>query len=168
MNKYLSLIFLYSRAGYKKILLLAGVIPLCFLLIFLLKIGNPYAASPYLLMERAFEGVWAVLLFLGVMLLGMFLAANSLNNKKDMKATHSTTGYTLRRLGLSPLSVCFTVFLYYCSILLLFWGVAIASLYALGKVGLMLSGAVCLDTKLALGILRAEIGHALLPVAHPL
>lgn len=168
LNQSLSLIFLYSRAGYKKVLLVAGVIPLCFLIIFLFKIGDPDMASPYLLMERAFGGIWPVLLFVAVLLLGMFLAANSLKNKKDMKATHSTTGYTLRRLRLSPLSVCFTVFLYYCSILLLFWGVAIVSLYVIGKAGLMLSGAVCLDTKLALGILRTEIGHALLPAAHPI
>ena len=37
MNQYLSLIFLYSSAGYKKVLLVAGVIPLCFLIIFYLK-----------------------------------------------------------------------------------------------------------------------------------
>lgn len=104
MNKYLSLIFLYNRAGYKKILLVAGAVPLFFLAIFLLRIGNPYAASSYMLMERAFGGIWAVLVLVAVNLAGLTAVVNSINGKKALKAAHSTTGYTIRRLNLSPVS----------------------------------------------------------------
>lgn len=167
MNKYLSLVFLYNRASHKKILLIAGIIPLSFLAIFLLRIGNPYEASPYMLMERAFGGVWPVLLLIAVNLMGLISVVSALNGKKDLKATHSTTGYTMRRLGLSPISSCITIFVYYLAITLIFWSVAIASLYAIGKIGLTMAGASGIDTKLALGLLRTEIGHALIPIAHP-
>lgn len=97
MSKYLSLIFLYNRASYKKILLIVGAIPLCFMAIFLLRIGNLYETSSYMLMERAFGGVWAVLVLVAVNLLGLISVVNSLNGKKALKAAHSTTGYTMRR-----------------------------------------------------------------------
>lgn len=167
MNKYLSLIFLYNRAGYKKLLLLVGAIPLSFLAIFLLRIGNPYEASSYMLMERAFGGVWVVLLFIAVNLMGLMTVVNSLNGKKALKATHATIGYTMRRLNLSPISSFLTIFFYYLVMILIFWGVAIASLYAIGKMGLTMAGAADISTKLALGLLRTEIGHALIPIAHP-
>ena len=167
MNKYLSLVFLYNRAGYKKILLIVGAIPLCFLAIFLLRVGNPYEASSYMLMERAFGGVWAVLPLIAVTLAGLMTVANSLNGRKASKATCSTTGYTMRRLCVSPISAYLTIFLYYLAVLIIFWGVAIASLYVIGKTGLTMAGATGIDTKLALGILRTEIGHALIPIAHP-
>lgn len=66
MTEYLSLVFLYNRASYKKILLVLGVIPLSFLVIFLLRIGDPYEAGSEMLMERAFGGVWAVIIFIAV------------------------------------------------------------------------------------------------------
>ena len=50
MNKYLSLVFLYNRASHKKILLIAAAIPLCLIVIFLLRVGNPYEAGSYMLM----------------------------------------------------------------------------------------------------------------------
>ena len=100
MNKYLSLIFLYNRASYKKILLIMGLIPLSFLAIFLLKIGNPYEASSHMFLERAFEGIWAVLILISVNLMGLISVVNSLNGKKALKDAHSTTGYTMRRLRL--------------------------------------------------------------------
>ena len=81
MNKYLSLIFLYNRASHRKILLLVGAIPLSFLVIFLLRIGNPYDTSSYMLMERAFGGVWAVLLFITINVMGLMTVVNSLNGK---------------------------------------------------------------------------------------
>lgn len=167
MNKYLSLIFLYNRASHKKILLIVGAIPLCFLAIFLLRIGNPYEAGSYMLMERAFGGVWAVLPLIAVNLMGLIAVATSLNGRKALKATHATTGYTMRRLRLSPISAYLTIFIYYLAMILIFWGVAIASLYAIGKMGLNMAGATGIDTKLALGLLRTEIGHALIPIAHP-
>lgn len=167
MNKYFSLIFLYNRAGYKKILLVAGAIPLSFLAIFLLRIGNPYEASPYLLMERAFGGVWAVLVFIAANLMGLMAVVNALNGKKALKATHATTGYTMRRLGQSLITSFLTMVVYYLVITLIIWAVAIASLYVIGKTGLTMAGATGIDTKLALGLLRTEIGHALIPVAHP-
>ena len=167
MNKYLSLIFLYNRASHRKILLLVGAIPLSFLVIFLLRIGNPYDTSSYMLMERAFGGVWAVLLFITINVMGLMTVVNSLNGKKSLKATHATIGYTMRRLGLSPISSFLIIFFYYLAIILIFWGVAIASLYGIGKIGLTMAGATGIDTKLALGLLRTEIGHVLIPIAHP-
>ena len=167
MNKFLSLIFLYNRASYKKILLILGAIPLCFLAIFLLRIGNPYETSSYMLMERAFGGVWAVLVLIAVNLLGLISVVNSLNGKKALKAAHSTTGYTMRRLHLSPISSYLTIFVYYLAMILIFWGAAIASLYAIGKLGLVMTGATGIDTKLALGLLRTKIGSALIPISHP-
>lgn len=139
-----------------------------FFAIFLLRIGNPYEASSHVLMERAFEGVWAILVLIAVNLMGMISVVYSINGKKAMKATHSTTGYTMRRLHLSPISAYLTIFIYCLAIILIFWGVAIASLYAVGKMGLVMAGATGIDTKLALGMLRTEIGHALIPIAHPL
>lgn len=167
MNKYLSVIFLYNKASHKKLVLIAGSIPLCFLAIFLLRIGDPHEAGSYLLMERAFGGAWAVLPLVAANLLGMLLVANSLNGRKALKGSGSTTGYTMRRLRLSPISAYLTVFVYYFAVILIFWGVAIASLYGIGKMGLTMAGASGLDTKLALGLLRTEIGHALIPIAHP-
>ncbi|NLD20100.1 MAG: hypothetical protein GX663_07650 [Clostridiales bacterium] len=120
-----------------------------------------------MLMERAFGGIWAVLLFIAVNLMGLIFVANSLNGRKALKATYSTTGYTMRRLRLSPISAYLTIFIYYLAMILIFWGVAIASLYAIGKMGLTMAGATGIDTKLALGLLRTEIGHALIPIAHP-
>lgn len=95
MNKYLSIVFLYNRASHRQILLIAGAVPLCFLALFLLKIGNPFEASPNMLMERAFGGVWAVLLFIAANLAALLCVANSLNGRKALKATHATTGYTI-------------------------------------------------------------------------
>ena len=92
MTEYLSLVFLYNRA---KILLVLGVIPLSFLVIFLLRIGDPNEAGSEMLMERAFGGVWAVIMFIAVNLLGLMSVANSLNGRKALKATHATTGYTI-------------------------------------------------------------------------
>lgn len=167
MTEYLSLVFLYNRASYKKILLVLGVIPLSFLVIFLLRIGDPNEAGSEMLMERAFGGVWAVIIFIAVNLLGLMSVANSLNGRKALKATHATTGYTIRRLRLSPVSSYLTVFFYYLAVILILWGLAIASLYVIGKVGLTMAGAAGIDTKLALGLLRTDIGHALIPIAHP-
>ena len=110
MNKYLSLIFLYNRAGRIKIPLAAAVIPVGFLAVFYARIGNPCEAGSYLLMERGFGGFWAVLLFAAANLLGLTAVAGSLNGRKDMKASHATTGYTIRRLRLSPVSAFLTIF----------------------------------------------------------
>lgn len=167
MNKYLSLVFLYNRAGYKKLLLLVSAIPLGFLAVFLFQIGNPYDAETQMLMERAFTGLLPVLLFIGVNLLGLLTVINGLNGRKALKATHATTGYTIRRLRMSPISSYLTMFGYYLAVILIFWGVAIASIYAIGKIGLTMAGASGIDIKLALGILRTDIGHALIPIADP-
>ena len=66
--------------------------------------------------------------------------------------------------------ICFkiiTVFIYYLAMILIFWGVAIASLYEVGRTGMAMADASGIDTRFALGLLRTEIGHALIPVAHP-
>lgn len=167
MNKYLSLIFLYNRAGRIKIPLAAAVIPVGFLAVFYARIGNPCEASSYLLMERGFGGFWAVLLFAAANLLGLTAVAGSLNGRKDMKASHATTGYTMRRLRLSPVSAYLTIFIYYLVLTLIFWGMAVASLFVIGRLGLTMAGAAGIDTKFALGLLRTDIGHVLLPVADP-
>lgn len=167
MNKYLSLIFLYNRASYKKLLLTAGLIPLSFLTIFLMKIGNPCEAGAQLLMERGFDGAAAVLVFTVLNLLALMAVATSLNGRKGSSAAFSTTGFTLRRLHISPIKAYLTVFVYYLAVILILWGVAVVSVYAIGKAGLTMAGASGIDVKLALGLLRTDIGHALLPIAHP-
>lgn len=167
MSKYLSLVFLYNRASHKKLLLIAGVIPVGFLAIFFVQIGNSYNANPTMFMERAFGGIVPVLLFILVNLMAVYAVANSLNGKKSAKASLSTTGYTMRRLQIPPLSAYITIFIYYIAIILILWAVAIASLYAIAKIGLTMAGAEDVDIGLALGLLRTEIGHALLPIAHP-
>lgn len=168
MNKYLSIVFLYNRASYKKLLLIAGGIPLCLLAIFLLKIGNPHEADPFMLMERAFGGVWAVLLFIAALVLGLASVSTSLSGKKAVKGECSTTGFTIRRLCMSPVVSYLIMFVYYLIILVVFWGIAIASLYIIGRAGLAASGAEDVSAKLALGLLRTEIGHVLIPAANPL
>lgn len=167
LNKYLSLIFLYSRAGYKKALLAIGMIPLGFLMIFIIRVGNPAKTDPYLLIERAFCGIWPVLLLLGAILLGGMVSVNSLNGRKAIIATHTTTGYTIRRLGLSPSKSYLMMFIYHLIMILFFLSTAIASIYVIGKIGLTMADASAVDTKLALGFLRTEIGHGLIPLADP-
>ncbi|MGI6766279.1 MAG: hypothetical protein ACOX4R_03555 [Lentihominibacter sp.] len=167
MDRYLSLMFLYNRAGYKKFLLIIAAIPLCFLLLFLVRVGIPSEASSYMLVERAFGGAWGILILIAVNLIGYTVMVNALNGKKSLKISHSIPGYTLRRLCISPLSTYFTIFIYYLVVILIFWGVAIASLYAIGKISLTMAGATGIPTKLALGLLRTEIGAALIPLANP-
>lgn len=167
MNKYLSLVFLYNRASHNKILLLAGAVLLFFFLIFFIRVGSIGRAGSYMLMERAFDGIWAVLLFIIVLVLALMAVANSLNGRKSLKISKTTTGYTIRRLRISPLSSYFMTFFYLLSVIIILWGVAIASLYLIGKLGLMMADSSDIETKLALGLLRTEIGHALIPIAHP-
>lgn len=167
MNKYLSLIFLYNRAGHRKLLLITAAIPLCLLAVFLIQAGNPNEAGSYMLMERGFGGIWAVLLFIGVNLLGLSAVVNALKGRQDAKAAHATTGYTIRRLRLSPVKSYLTIFFYYLVIILIFWGLAVASLLAIGRAGLAMAGAAGIDTRLALGLLRTDIGHVLIPIANP-
>ena len=165
MSRYLSLIFLYNKAGYKRILFLIGLLPLGLLAIFFLRIGNPAESSPYMLPERAFGGIWAVLLLIAVNLLGILSVANAPNGKKELKASHATTGYTMRRLRLSPLGAYLTMFFYSLGMILIFWGVTVISVYLIGTLGLSMAGAEEAGTKLAMGFLRTEIGRALIPVA---
>lgn len=168
MNKYLSLIFLYNRAGGRKLLLTAAIIPIGFILIFLIRVGNPYEAGSYMLMERAFGGIWAVLPMIAACLLGLMAVADSLSGKKALKASCATTGYTIRRLCISPVKSYLTIFVYYLVILIIFWAIAIASLLVIGRLALSMAGAESADAALALGLLRTEIGHALIPVSHPI
>ncbi len=167
MDKYLSLIFLYNRAGYKKLLLLAGAIPLCFLALFFIRIGSPHETGSYMLMERAFGGILPVLIFIAVIVMGLFSVTNFLNGKKFMKADNAITGYTIRRLRMSPIKSYLTIFAYYLVMILIFWAMAIASLYGIGKLGLAVAGASDVNTRLALGLLRTDIGHVLIPIANP-
>lgn len=165
MNKYLSLIFLYNRASYKKILLAASVIPLSFLAIFFLKIGNPYKAGAYMLMERAFGGVGPVLLFASAILMALAAVVTALNGRKAVRGTTSTTGYTFRTLRISPIQSYFTILIYHIVMILIFWGLAVASLSVIGGIGLTMAGTANLKVQLALGLLRTDLGAALIPIA---
>lgn len=168
MNKYLSLIFLYNRAGYKKILSIMTAIPIVLTVIGILRVGNPYNADPFMLVEHAFGGVFGVILLIAIVMGSLFTVVNSLNGKKDLKATHATTGYTIRRLRISPIKAYITITVYYFMLIVIFWAITIVSIFLVAKVGLTVSGATDIDMKLALGLLRTEIGHALIPFAHPL
>lgn len=167
MDKYLSIIFLYYRASQQKILLALGAIPILFVTLFLIQAGNPLDAGGYMLVEQGFGGIVAVLILIAVMLLALLAISNALNDRSDLKATHTTPGYILRRMHASPVQAYVAVFVYCIVIILLMWSMAILSLAVIGKVGLSLAGAASVDTKLALGLLRIEIGHALLPFSHP-
>lgn len=151
MNKYLSLIYLYNRASSRKLLLIAGMIPLSFIAVFRLKLE-----------------ILAVLLFVAAILLGMMAIATSLHGKKAMKGDCATTGYTVRRLCQAPLQSYLTMFVYYLMVILIFWFVAIASIYIIGRSGFAGTGTADPDTRLALEFLQTGIGHALIPIAHPL
>lgn len=167
MNKYLSLIFLYNKATYKRIIFISSVIPLSFLAIFMLRVGNPYEAEPYMIMECAFDGIFPVLIFIAANLFGMLLVIGSLSGRKSLKISYATTGYTIRRLRISPLASYFTMFAYYLVIIFIFWGVALLSLLIIGNIALNMAGATDIDIKVALGLLRTNLGHALLPIEHP-
>lgn len=147
--------------------MLAAGIPVSFAAVFLVRTGNPSDTGSFMLMERALGGFIPVLIFAAVNVLGLVTVVSSINGKKELKAAHSTTGYTLRRLRISPVSSYIVMYVYYLIVILIFWGLAVASLYALGKVGLLMAGAENANTRLALGILRTEIGGVLIPVAHP-
>ena len=167
MNKYLSLVFLYNRASCRRILLVTAAIPLSLLIVFLLRVGNPYEADSYMLMEHGFGGIGAVLIFVAVNLMGLIAVVNSLNGKKELKATHATMGYTMRRLRITPFLAYITIFTYYLAIVIILWSVAVVSIFAIGRVGLAMAGADAIEMKLALGVLRTEIGHILIPISHP-
>ena len=151
MNKYLSLIYLYNRASSRKLLLIAGMIPLGFFAVFRLKLE-----------------ILAVLLFVAAVLLGMMAVATSLHGKNAMKGDCATTGYTVRRLCQSPLQSYLTMFVYYLMVILIFWFVAIASIYIIGRLEFAGTGNADFNTRLALEFLQTRIGHALIPIAHPL
>ena len=179
MNKYLSLIFLYNRASYKKLLLIFGAIPITLTLLLFIRVGNPTNTEPFMLMENAFGGIFGVILLIAIILGSLLAVVNSLNSKKELMMTHATVGYTMRRLRISPIKAYLTIVVYYLAIIIIFWAVTIASMMLIGKICLILStnttaGAgitatsTAINTKLALGLLRTEIGHALIPFSHPL
>lgn len=168
MNKYLSLIFLYNRACYKKLVAIMVSIPIFLSIIFLIRVGNPNIANPFMLMERAFGGMFGIILLISITIIGLLTVVNSLNGKKELKATHATTGYTIRRLRISPMKAYITMIVYCIALIVILWAITIVSLILIGKAGLTMSGAEDIEMNLALGILRTEIGHALIPFAHPL
>ena len=151
MNKYLSIIYLYNRASSRKLLLIAGMIPLSFIAVFRLKLE-----------------ILAVLMFVAAVLLGMMAVATSLHGKKAMKGDCAVTGYTIRRLRQAPLQSYLTMFVYYLMVIMIFWFVAIASIYIIGRSGFAGTETADPDTRLALEFLQTGIGHALIPIAHPL
>ena len=179
MNKYLSLIFLYNRASCKKLLLIIGAIPITLTLLLFVRVGNPINTEPIMIMENAFGGIVGVILLLTIILGSLVAIVNSLNSKKELMMTHATVGYTMRRLRVSPIKAYLTIVVYYLAIIIIFWAVAIASMMLISKICLILSTSAtagagitatstAINTKLALGLLRTEIGHALIPFSHPL
>lgn len=179
MNKYLSLVFLYSRASYKKLLLIIGAIPITLTVLLLFRVGNPISAEPFMLMENAFGGIFGVILLIAIILGSLVAVVNSLNSKKELMMTHATVGYTMRRLRISPIKAYLTIAVYYLAIIIIFWAVTIVSMMLISKICLILStnatagagitvASVAINTQLALGLLRTEIGHALIPFSHPL
>ena len=167
MDKYLSLVYLYNRAGYRKLLIIFLAIPICYLLIFLIRTGSPADASPFMLMERGFGGVPGILTLIAAALLVCSAIIDSINGKKALKASHATTGYTIRRICISPISSYFIMFAYSLILILIIWAIAIASLYVIGRVSLTMAGAEEIEVKIALGLLRTKTGAALIPIANP-
>ncbi len=167
MSKYLSIIYIYNRASFQRLILILTAIPLSLACLFLCRAGTPAKGFDFMLLERGFGGMWGVLILIGAMLCVVLTVTNSLNGRKDQKATHATPGYTLRRMHASPIACYLTLFSYYLGIVLIVLAVALVSVYLIGKVWLLAAGATEIDTKLALGLLRTEIGHAILPLAHP-
>ncbi len=167
MVKYLSLVYLYNRAGHRKLLIVSAAIPICYLLIFLIRTGSPTEASSFMLMERGFGGPVGILILIAAALLVYYVIIDSINGKKALKASHATTGYTIRRMCISPISSYFIMFAYSLIMILIIWAIAIASLYAIGRIGLTLAGAEEIETKIALGLLRTKTGAALIPIANP-
>ena len=158
MNKFLSIVYLYHKASWQKLMLVMLIIPLGFLASDLWNVGIPSQANGWML---------PVIVLIGVMMLGLLTVANTLNGKKDLKATHATIGFTMRRMHTSPIGAYLSVFLYYFMLLLMIWAVAILSIFILGREGFPMTGTDEAKTAIALELLRTEIGHALLPVAHP-
>lgn len=167
MNRYMSLIFLYKKSGNKKIYIAYLIIPICFLTVFLTGIGPLSEATSFMLVERGFGGIPDVIAFIAVILLAYYFIISAVNDKKAVKAAHSTTGYTIRRMGISPLSSYFTMYAYSFAIVLILWAVAILSICVISKAALALMGAEDISTRIALGLLRTKIGTALIPYANP-
>lgn len=150
MNRFLSIIYLYNKATWQKIILVMALIPLGF-----------SAASLW------GGDIAAVLIFIGVLILGLLTVATTLNGKKDLKATNATIGFTMRRMHTSPTGAYFAVFLYYLGIIVIIWAAAVLTFLLLARFGLSSVGADDIKVGIALELLRTQIGHALLPVAHP-
>ncbi len=168
MNRFLSIIYLYHKASWQKLMLVIAAIPLGFLAIGLWNVGVPSQENAWMLIEQAFDGLLPVIILIAVLMMGLLTVANTLNGRKDLKATHATVGFTLRRMHTSPTGAYVSVFLYYFMVILMIWAAAILSFLIIGKVALFVAGGEQMQTSLALGMLRTDIGHVLLPFAHPL
>lgn len=167
MSKHLSVIYLYIRASRQRLLLILIAIPLSLACMFLCRVGAPAKGFDFMLLERGFGGMCSVIILIGAMICAMWATTNSLNGRKDQKATHATPGYTLRRMHTSPVECYLSMWLCYLCILLIVFAVALASVYFIGRGWLSAAGSEEIETKLALGLLRTEIGHTILPMAHP-
>lgn len=167
MSKYLSLVCLYNKSAFRKTILLGATIPLTFAAIYAVKFRLMGPGGSFMAMERTLGGAWTVLAFVVILVLSVTGTMNSVNGKKALKAAHSTTGYTIRRLYISPLASYLTMYGYYLLMIVILWGAAIVSVLGIGYFGMSAAGAADTDARLALGILRTDIGHALLPIAHP-
>ena len=116
MSRYFSLIYVYNRAVYKKLLAILAVIPMSFAAMLLVKTGALGNSDSFMLMERSFDGVVPVLFFSTINVIALMAVIGSVNGKKALKASHSTIGYTIRRMHISPLRSYLTIFCYYITI----------------------------------------------------
>lgn len=154
MDKYLAVMALYGKAGRKSIIIMAASALLCFPLVSMIT-------------GKGIEGVLPVLLIIAVLYGINLIILNSINGRKAQKNTHATTGYTLRRLCISPVLIFWSVFVYCLLVIVLFWGIMTVSLYAAGFMQHMTDNAMSRPVQLALDIVTSPAGHGMIPLAHP-
>lgn len=168
MSRCLSIIYLYNKASWQKLMLVVAVIPFVFLAVFLWNIKMSSVNVSWILPEQVFGGAFPVLILIASMVLALLTVANTLNGRKDLKATHATIGFTLRRMHTSPIGSYFAVLVYAFMVILIVWAVVILSFMLIGLTGLSMPETNQVKISLALGLLRTDFGHALIPIAHPL
>ena len=79
MNRFLSIIYLYHKASWQRLILVMACIPSGFLIICFCNVGILTRSDGWMLLEHAFKGLFPVLLLVGVLILGLLAVANTLN-----------------------------------------------------------------------------------------
>lgn len=148
MSRYLSFIYLYCRASGKKLAVLTLLIPLC--------LAAVRALQP------DFGGILPVLVIMAAFFGFLSLLLRSLKGGRAI----AITGFTVRRLMISPLGAYFTILVFCLAIVIVFWAAAVTSLLIIGRLTVEGGGSSEANTLLTLMILRTDLGHALIPVGH--